>query len=1079
MKRNNNIILILFLLLIISGTILYLFKSKESSNQFPTDNKKAQQNIKESETKNSEEQREKGIKNSPYNLQRQRANVREVKSERATALSSDQQTSGSSDMQKIHGYVLSEDEKPIKDAEITAIVVEDIMRRIIGGTEGKTYTSSDGYYEIELPTGKLYLLLAKSEGFSASQQFIMPNRMRRTRDIEINFKLSVESSISGIVLDENKKPIQGALISPFFQNQSDPQNFPNMQDFMGQFGPPGGQFGQMGRQFSPPDEMGQPGQSRQSGQPGQTTRQDDRGRNNQQPPQGAQVPQDRSNRDNRWNRFQFSALIPPEMLAVESDTEGKFIIHSLSKGLYSLAVRKTGYSPIIKPDVPAPSKNVEIILKKGEGCIIAGNVFLASKGEPCEDAVVKISSIPFTVKPLELKTDKEGAFQFKNLFPGIYNIWAEKGDMKSMPHPAIDLNETPNKIDVILNIFGGWNISGRAFEQDGLKTIQGVNVTLRENFRGEGVSTITDEAGYYYFNGIFSQRVIIMAQKEGYYSLGEEGSVGPITLTLPSDKPEKNNVDITMVRGVKISGKVITLSDGSPISGARVSFLGDQNRRFGRAESFSTNIEGEFSGYTQTNTRLILTASHEKYAEASTNPITVTDQPVIGIEIKMGGGGNIIGNVVDNENEPVANARVVGNGQSASIGDGRGAGAMRWTNSDDEGKFKIEKVPAGEFSITASAQGYDNSKRVSVKVEEGKDSENVVLTLGNAHFLEGTVKDNTGSPAVGIMVYVDPERGGGGRFRQRSVNTDDKGKFRFDSLRSGKYTVWADNGTLKSKRLEVESDTSGIELVIDLDEATLSGRVIDNSTKNPVEKFTIRAPGARREYGSFNNAAGEFEIQGLTRGNSYRFLIESEGFVSTLSPEVKIPLQDSPEPVVFEIGAGGSIFGTVKFSEDKKPVKGAKITKTFQGISQRGSNEQIGFTNQEGNFLFEGQSPGEYIIKATYGRYPEVSISCKVINDGVTDVGTMFLVNGGNIEGFIFDKGKPVKPMAGVVVRISSIKLASQIIMTYITGEDGRYFFEDLPRTQFIIVPQTNGFIEKKVSIKAGQTIRVDFTRGK
>lgn len=946
-----------------------------------------------------------------------------------------QVTSSTEELIRVHGVVISDSEKTIKGALLSAATFDIGNRRMLGKKEADTTSDSNGKYELFVPKGNNYLISVKAEGYTTSQNMVLGNRIRNN-EAEINFRLSEESVISGIVKDENGKPVEGALVSPFYNMESERNRRNGRRD------------DRRGNRME-----GRMGGGTGEGMPGMMP--------GMMPGGFADV---------------MSRMIPPDFLAVKTDIEGKFVIHGLNDGIYTLSATKDGYSPALKKDVPAPSSNVEIIIKKGEGCVIAGTVYLASTGEPVEAAAISVTSIPFMMNPVEVKSANDGTFKISGLIPGEFSISATKDEMQSMYHPMIDLRENTTKLDVVLKLFNGYTISGKVFEQDGLKTIPQVKIICRENFRGEGKTAISDEEGAYSISGIFASRVTVSGELEGYFQIGRSGMGGAIQLRMPEDKSEVKNVDITMMRGVKIAGKVESLGDGTPIAGATIQFNTDTTTRDFRRQSTVSDAEGNFSGFVVSNTRLVLTASHEKYADSTTNPIQVMDEPIQDVVIKMGKGGNILGVVLNPDDDPVPNANVTGMAQGPSAGDRNARFGGGRVVTDAEGKFKIEMAPAGEYNLSASASDYDVSNRVVVNITEGKDVEDVKLILKSPHFIEGIVKQSSGDVAVGARVNATRTEGNNRGYRQRSTYTDDKGKFQFDNLSTGKYTLQAENGGLRSKSVEIAVDSSGVELILDLDEATLTGSVIDVSTKKPVENFTIRAAGRGRVYGTFNNSDGSFEIQGLIRGNTYSFLIDAEGYISTTTPDIKIPLNDNPPPVVFEIGYGGSIFGTVKFSENKNPVKGAKVVRTIQtGAGPRIGFEQIAFTDKDGCFLFENQSPAEYIIKVLYGKYPEVSVNCKVVNNGISDVGTMFLVNGGNIIGTVFDSSPQPLPVGGKIVRLRSVKLASPLEMTYRTADDGKFYFENLPKGQYTLQPSGNDYGEKTATAKSGQTVTVNF----
>jgi hypothetical protein len=769
--------------------------------------------------------------------------------------------------------------------------------------------------------------------------------------------------------------------------------------------------------------------------------------------------------------------ITPSALSAQTDESGGFILEGLYQGLYTLAAVKDGYSPALKKDVSSPSENVEIIMEKGEGGIIAGNVFYFSSGEAAEGATVSVRSLPFSPDGIIMKTGSLGDFRFTGLIPGVYEIDAEKDNMQSIPHSPIDLVKYKEKTDVVLKLFNGYTISGHVYEEKGMKVVPGVEVSVRAGLDDEGDYETSDQDGFYQISGIFSRSGFIFGELDGYFHVGDSGADSPKSLDLPMDQAEVKNVDLTMSRGAKVSGRVVTEADKSPVSGATVRFVTDARILGKRMKPMTTDSEGIFSGYVQNHTRFTICASHPEYAEGSTNPIAVSDKPVENILIELGRGGKVKGIVVSPEQEPVAGARVRGSAPAASAGSRRRSFGQKEATTDAEGRFVMEKVPAGEFYVSATADGYSPSPNRLVRVPEGGETEEISIVLSTSYFIEGWVKDELGDPVVGARITA---RNIDRMNRAYTSASEPGGGFRVEGIIKGKYRVNAVMGDMVSKAVEVEHNSRNVELILKEKEfATLNGRVLDSETGEPVTHFRLRAEFGGKIYGNFDNPEGAFFVEELVRGRNYRFYIESSGYVTTLSPYVTIPREGEPSEAEFRIGKGGAIFGRVLYDRDKSPVNGAKITcvptSLLKGNPSAGG-DKVSYTGKDGTFLYEELAPGKYTVKVEKTGYPELVSECDVRDGEVTDVGELLLKASGNIRGRVMDNQEPVQPVPEKIVNLSSIDMIVPIQISYKTGADGVYVFKDLPEGKYTIRPVGAEYKAVEVDLKPGETKVIHFS---
>ncbi|HRR31188.1 MAG TPA: carboxypeptidase-like regulatory domain-containing protein, partial [Candidatus Sumerlaeia bacterium] len=909
--------------------------------------------------------------------------------------SADKKIASTPNLLRIFGTVRSEKGELLSGADIRATVIENLALGIQGDEAGRGATKKDGQYEIKVPHGKNYAVLARAKGHAAVQQ-IARSSGGKSKEIRLNFDLMREVSISGIVKNMKGEPLANAAISP----------------------------------------------------------------SRQRPPE-----------DKRWEAFLNE--IPPDMLAVKSDSNGKFAINGLFSGVYALAASKEGFTPVVKKDIKAPAQNVEIIMLEGDGGIIAGGVYYFANGKAAEGATIEIRSEPFTARPLKARANALGEFRFENLTPGLFEISAEKDSMKSMPIAPIDLRRNLRKLDVALKIFDGYIISGKVFEQGKVKILPGARVTIRSHFNDEGISAESNEQGIYTITGIYNRSILIFAEMEGYFQTGNRGPGSPVQKQLPADKAEIKNADLIMTRGIPISGRVISAASSAPINGADVRFITDARVFLVNRQNMKTDVYGRFKGYVHNNSRLTVRASHADFSDASTNPIAVSEEPIDDIEIKMSAGGRISGVVLSpgESPAPVPNARVQGSAPSADVG-GRGRTiGQKGAITDSQGRFFMEQIPAGEYYLTATAENYSASPRKTVRVPENGELADVQITLTAPHFIEGRVVNKDSEPVVGAEVIAR------GNNTQRGYSDAD-GIFRINNLGAGKFQVSARKGSESSNTVAAQADSTNVELVMNTRElASLHGRVVDSNTGEGVRRFTLRAERGRMNYGDFADSEGRFAIDNLVRGNTYRFLIDAAGYLTMLSPEVKIPQEGDPAEAIFPIGSGGSVFGRVVAASSKIPIEGAKVTWILARLPRASiGDQQVTFTNSQGLFLFENLAPDVYRLIFEKSGYPETMIETIAKSGEIQELGDILLKAGGAIRGVIYDAAEPANPAADMVIRLNSTNLMAAITMSYKTSADGVYQFPDLPEGKYnLAVIGGNYASQNGIEIRPGDARTIDF----
>jgi hypothetical protein len=231
----------------------------------------------------------------------------------------------------------------------------------------------------------------------------------------------------------------------------------------------------------------------------------------------------------------------------------------------------------------------------------------------------------------------------------------------------------------------------------------------------------------------------------------------------------------------------------------------------------------------------------------------------------------------------------------------RGAGKRFGAMADASGKFSVNPIAQGEYTISAELTGFVAAK--AVKVEVGRETvvRDLQVKLIPQGVLTGRVTDADGNPVE--HVQVEALRG----IRVRSEHTTDaNGEFRLAGLPAGSYMVravigvnykqgpesrsdgskedrytstWYPGGAEESAAAAVEAragqEVSGVDIRLVRDPVVRVRGVITGTPKNARESLLTISD---FRYGrSERTSGGEFTLWGLARGRYELYAFASDG----------------------------------------------------------------------------------------------------------------------------------------------------------------------------------------------------------
>jgi protocatechuate 3,4-dioxygenase beta subunit len=500
-------------------------------------------------------------------------------------------------------------------------------------------------------------------------------------------------------------------------------------------------------------------------------------------------------------------LAEPRLGLVEAvtDARGEFRLEGLARTSHSVSASAPGYGRGTKGNVK-PGEPVEIYLFPGSG--IYGRL-LDEGGKPVPGALVTLE-MPNGIwtSSSAQESDPEGRFAFLGVEPGAYRVFARHEEFAPEVRDLDLSKESDAEIEMVLT--AGVAIQGRLVDGNGepvagkvsLRALGGGNVSvgMRSRYRIE-----TDEEGSFSLGPVPAGDHMLLVEARGYASTNVEAPV--------SGRSKVEDLgDIVLETGLSISGRVLD-EGGGPIGTAvltasqpgrgMMSATGDE------VVTAETDEEGRFvlAGLSPGPQHVYAVASGYGRSDG-----IVAEPGTSGLTINLKLAGSIRGTVVDPEGHPVTPFRAM-----ARSSQRRGTPVMPVRDTD--GVFLLENVPEGEYVVEILSADFMPEAISSVRVSGGNVAEVGTVRLRRGGSIAGTVVDASGDPVPGATIQAvgpGPRRYWG---EENAISSDRQGRFRLGGLPDGKANIAASHPAYAEARLEgVEVDSrsgaSEVEIVL-------------------------------------------------------------------------------------------------------------------------------------------------------------------------------------------------------------------------------------------------------------------------
>ncbi len=442
---------------------------------------------------------------------------------------------------------------------------------------------------------------------------------------------------------------------------------------------------------------------------------------------------------------------------------------------------------------------------------------------------------------------------------------------------------------------------------------------------------------------------------------------------------------------------------------------------------FNSLADGSYTVEIASTNQFAMTSPNTNYYRGGPTVVIENGGAISNIDFTLTRGGVITGIVKDSTGKPAIEAHITLTGVNEREGITFTSTAPLRNQSvrqtDDRGIYRIYGIPPGQYRVSAiplqtnhqapeifHPSTKDAAKAVMIEIVEGAESNDVDITFppserNSTLILSGVVIDSeTKKPASNVTVnytrYVlktSTDRTVSENLAFDSVQSDELGKFTFQEVVAGKYSIAADlyDEGKHSDQLLVEvanSDVEELELKLNTG-LTIRGQIIveGNKETNDLSRLTLSASASSRPISRSYRPSqatiqrnGSYEIKGLFPADVRFHLTDPDERYTLLRLEKNgIVFEETPQ-----LKAGENLAGlNIVLTDGKGTIKGQAI---FEGtkpdgicyniVAERlgrppgntGYNGAVAEIDKQGRFFFDQLPMGDYELIAD----PEYIMFC-------------------------------------------------------------------------------------------------------
>lgn len=578
---------------------------------------------------------------------------------------------------------------------------------------------------------------------------------------------------------------------------------------------------------------------------------------------------------------------PPVFADAVTGADGRFSIDVRSGRLVDVFASHRDYA-VAGAVAVTVGDEVELVLQ--EHASVFGRITRKADGHAVVRATVRLFNPAEPWRDLTTTPDTDGLFSFRAIPPGRVTLDVEAADLADPPWERLDL-KPGEAVRRDLALDDGVVVRGRVTDAVTKAPIADAEISAGWTFR----STVRSDAdGRYEYRGYGEWGVYdLHCRAHGY------GRTETEDFALDPARTEYV-IDFVLTPGRRATGVVVDRS-GRPVPGATITaFANSMVTNASRDVLFGderqcidhrTTSSAEDGSFAIDDLRPEL--RHALHIEHPDHGPTVFDFPVNEFDLPVVEFGSVVvasrqrvrGRIVDSDGNAVARATLTLRGTNAD--------RMRYskqnepwfrgyvdeleTRSAADGSFVFDRVAPGSYSLRHTRPSQQQSTKLAVDVEDGRDVEGIELRVPATLTIRGRVVSASGSLPSWVTVLTRRTDGPGGPEGNRRVEPD--GSFTIEVADDGEYTVEAhpsrdlDDPTpplLPASIDGVKPAGPTIELVLRIG-AAIRGRVVDATGKPASSSHVV-----------LDDAAGQPLTWTMSRGGGRFELVVEPGTVGSL-----------------------------------------------------------------------------------------------------------------------------------------------------------------------------------------------------